>query len=242
MGQLKTMRMHDAAANFEATELEVMKKVLPLQDAVVLELGCGRAWMTRRMAEDFPLKRIVATEVDRIQHEKNLLINDLPAVDFKYGGMQAIDLEDSSVDIVVMLKSLHHVPVEVMGQGFAEIHRVLKPGGSAYISEPVYAGEFNEIMRLFNDERQVREQAFAAVCWAVMGSGGYKLEDEIFFESPGRYDSWEEFEDRMLKVTHTKHEINAELYQQIKAAFLQHMTPKGAFFKKPSRVDLLRKV
>ena len=35
------------------------------------------------------------------------------------------------------------------------------------LSEPVYAGEFNAILRLFHDEQQVREAAFAAVCRAV---------------------------------------------------------------------------
>jgi len=232
--------IHDPDAYFEATELEVMDRLLPLKDAVVLELGCGRAWMTRRLAEDFPVARIVATEVDRIQHEKNLTISDLPQMAFRYGGMEAIDLPDDSVDVVLMLKSLHHVPAELMDRGFAEIHRVLRPGGLAYISEPVYAGAFNEILRLFNDEKRVREEAFAAVCRAVSG-GGFALEAELFFESPGCYKTWEEFEDRMLKVTHTQHEIGPELYGRIQDAFMAHMTPDGACFKKPSRVDLLRK-
>jgi len=240
MRQIKSCRIHDANAYIEATELELMQRLLPLENALIVELGCGRAWMTRRMAEDFPVARIVATEVDRIQHEKNLAIDDLPKVEFKFGGMQQIDLDDGSVDIVVMLKSLHHVPLVLMDQGFAEIHRVLKPGGLAYISEPVYAGDFNEILRLFNDEKEVREAAFSAVM-RTLASGAFELLDEIFFESPGSYASWEEFEDRMLKVTHSNHEIDNELYARIKAAFMQHMTVDGAFFKKPSRVDLLRK-
>ena len=240
MRQIKSCQIHDPNAYFETTELELMQRVLPLENAVIVELGCGRAWMTRRMAEDFPVQRVVATEVDRVQHEKNLAIDGLQKVEFQYGGMQQIDLEDGEADIVIMLKSLHHVPLDLMDQGFAEISRVLKPGGLAYISEPVYAGDFNEILRLFNDEKMVREEAFAAVKRAL-DSGAFELEDEIFFESPGHYASWEEFEDRMLKVTHTRHEIDGDLYEKIKASFMQHMTTDGAFFKKPSRVDLLRK-
>ena len=56
----------------------------------------------------------------------------------------------------------------------AEIHRVLKPDGLAYISEPVFAGEFNEIIRLFHDELAVREAAFAAVGRAV-ATGRFEL-------------------------------------------------------------------
>jgi len=235
-----TMQIRSPATAREATELEIISETLPLGNARVLELGCGRAWMTRRIAEDFPVARIIATEVDRVQHEKNLQITDLPAVEFRYGGAEAIDLPDASVDVVLMLKSLHHVPGPLMARALDEIHRVLVPGGLAYISEPVYAGAFNDILRLFNDERQVREAAFAAVADAVE-SGRFELEAEIFFDAPGHYADWQDFEDRMLKVTHTDHRIDAALHTRIKAAFESHLGPDGASFLRPSRVDLLRK-
>uniref|UniRef100_UPI003AF8DA1B class I SAM-dependent methyltransferase n=1 Tax=Thiolapillus sp. TaxID=2017437 RepID=UPI003AF8DA1B len=122
-----------------ATKIEIMEEVLPFEEADVLELGCGRARWTRTIAENFPVKSVTATEVDKVQHEKNLQINDLPRVQFVYGGAEDIHLDDDSVDIVIMLKSLHHVPVPLMGKALEEIHRVLRPGGLAYISEPVYA-------------------------------------------------------------------------------------------------------
>jgi len=224
----------------EATELEIIAETLPLEGARVLELGCGGAWMTRRIAEDFPVALIVATEVDRIQHEKNLLITDLPQVEFRYGGAEAIDLPDAGIDMVVMLKSLHHVPVHLMDKALDEIHRVLVPGGLAYISEPVYAGDFNDILKLFNDEKTVREAAFSAVQRAVAGER-FELVAEIFFQSAGHYADWEDFENRMLKVTHTEHRIDDVLYARIKAAFERHIGPDGAHFLRPSRVDLLRK-
>ena len=36
---------------------------------------------------------------------------------------------------------------------------VLKPDGVAYISEPIYAGAFNDILKMFHDEREVRQAA-----------------------------------------------------------------------------------
>jgi SAM-dependent methyltransferase len=234
------MQIRSPAAAREATELEIISATLPLENARVLELGCGRAWMTRRIAEDFAVARLVATEVDRVQHDKNLRIADLPLVEFRYGGAEAIDLPDASIDVVLMLKSLHHVPGPFMAQALGEIRRVLVPGGLAYISEPVYAGAFNDILRLFNDERQVREAAFAAVVDAVE-SGRFELAAEIFFDAPGHYADWQDFEDRLLKVTHTDHRIDTTLHTRIKAAFESHLGPDGASFLRPSRVDLLRK-
>lgn len=223
-----------------ATELEIIQQYLPVKDKLILELGCGRAWMTRQLAEQFGPRQIIATEVDIIQHEKNLLIDDLPNVTFLAGGAEDIKQEDNSVDVVIMLKSLHHVPVSLMDQALSEVARVLKPGGLAYISEPVYAGDFNDIMRLFNDEKVVREEAFAALQRSV-AKGELALQQQIFFNAPGSYRDFDHFDERMLQVTHTDHQIDDTLYQQIREAFNRHMGENGAHFLKPSRVDLLQK-
>lgn len=231
----------DAPEKYQtATELEIIQQHLPIQDKLLLELGCGRAWMTRQLAERFHPRRIIATEVDRIQHARNLLIDDLPAVEFREGGAEAIDLEDNSVDLVLMLKSLHHVPLPLMARSLSEVARVLRPGGLAYLSEPVYAGEFNDILRLFHDEKQVREAAFEAIRNSV-AKGELELVQQIFFNAPGHYRDFAEFDQRMIRVTHTEHRIDEALYGQIRDAFNRHMGEDGAHFLKPSRVDLLIK-
>ena len=234
------MKIDDPDACERASEMEVMSRLLALEGRDVLELGCGGAWATRRIAEEFSPRRLVATEVDRVQHEKNLLIDDLPNVEFVYGGAESIDLPDESVDAVIMLKSLHHVPVAAMDAALAEIARVLRPGGLAYISEPVYRGAFNEITALFNDEKRVREAAFAAIERAV-ASGRLELVEQIFFEAPGHFRDFADFEARMLNVTHTEHRIDDALHARIREAFMRHMGDDGARFLKPSRVDLLRR-
>jgi SAM-dependent methyltransferase len=223
------------------SDLQLIAERLPVAGGRLLELGCGRALTTRRIAEELPVREVIATEVDRVQHEKNLQINDLPKVTFRLGGVEAIDAADGSIDAVIMLKSLHHVPRHLLRQGLAEIHRVLRPGGIAYISEPLYAGPFNEIMRLFHDERVVREAAFEALRDAV-DEGLFLLEDEVFFDSISRFQGFEEFEDRILGATHTEFAIDTELYHRIRDRFMQHLGPDGvAEFRNPNRADLLRK-
>ncbi len=223
------------------SDLELMASRLPLAEARVLELGCGRAVITRKLAEGFPVAEIIATEVDDIQHEKNLQITDLPRVRFQYGGAEAIELADDSVDIAIMLKSLHHIPVGSMDRALAEIARVLRPGGLAYISEPVYAGPFNDILKLFNDEQRVRQAAFEAVRRAVE-SELLALAEELHFDNPSRFEGFEEFEQRVLGATHTEFSIDDELYARIRAEFLPHIGSDGiAEFFNPHRLDLLRK-
>ena len=57
----------------------------------MLELGCGGAEKTRQIAELTGVEEVVAAEVDQIQHEKNLLIEDLPKVTFASFGAEAIE-------------------------------------------------------------------------------------------------------------------------------------------------------
>lgn len=234
------MQINNPTAYREATEAEVIADLLDLKGRRVLELGCGAACMTRLLAERFKPATVVATEVDAIQHEKNLALAEVPGVRFRMGGAEAIDAPDASMDAVFMFKSLHHVPRNDMARSLREIHRVLVPEGLAYFSEPVYCGSFNDLMRLIHDEKEVREAAFSTLA-RVVDDGLFDLEAEVFFQVPGAYSSWEQFEQSFLKVTHTQLSIDAERYRHIRDAFSAHMTPTGAHFLKPHRVDLLRK-
>ena len=113
----------------ESSDQQLMAEKLNINNSHVLELGCGTAFVTRKLAEAYPSAHITAAEVDRIQHDKNLQIDDLPNVDFILAGMQDIPLPNGSIDLVIMIKSLHHVPTEFLLQGFQEIQRVLKKNG-----------------------------------------------------------------------------------------------------------------
>lgn len=234
------MRISDFSADKVCDEYEIVKSLLPLSGARVLELGCGKAEKTRAIAQGGQVASITALEVDEIQHAKNMRIDDLPNVSFCLGGAEAIPAADASFDIVLMFKSLHHVPMDKMDQALAEIRRVLKPGGLAYLSEPVYAGEFNEILRLFHDEKTVREAAFAAIQRAVHAAT-LALVSQTFFNTPGHFDDFEQFEEQVLKVTHTHHQLSPEVYEAVRAKFMRHMTARGVDFQHPIRVDLLRK-
>jgi len=207
------------------SDMQLIAERLPVEGGRGLELGCGRAQTTRRIAEELPVREMIATEVDRVQHEKNLRITDLPKVTFRLGGVEAIEQPDGSIDAVIMLKSLHHVPRHLLTQGLREIHRVLRPGGIAYFSEPLYAGHFNEIMRLFHDERVVREHAFEALR-AVVDEGLFLLEDEVFFDSISRFQGFAEFEERILGATHTEFVIDETLYTRIRDRFMRHAGPQ----------------
>lgn len=234
------MLIADPSQTRVLNEVQFMLENLPFDGARVLELGCGKADKTRLLAESGRVREIIACEVDRIQHAKNVLRTDLPLVCFEQAGAEAIPLPDGSIDIVLMFKSLHHVPLASMDEALAEIARVLRPGGLAWISEPVYAGELNEVFKLFHDEAEVRAAAFAALCRSV-DCGLFELAAEHFFLTRSYFENFDQFDARMIQVTHTDHRLEAALYDQVKAKFESYLRPDGATFFNPQRIDCLRK-
>ena len=206
----------------------------------VIELGCGNGAHATRIATTFPQCAVTAFEVDRIQHAKNLSADKPDNLTFDYAGAENIPLADATVDRVMMFKSLHHVPVDQMLHALGEVARVLKPGALAYVNEPVFAGDFNEIIRLFHDEQAVREAAYNAICRSVE-DGLFTRHEQIFYRSPTHFDSFDAFEQRLLQATHTDHQLSQSTYDEVREKFCAHLGSDGAQFQSPMRVDVLQK-
>ncbi|MGE0487399.1 MAG: class I SAM-dependent methyltransferase [Gammaproteobacteria bacterium] len=220
-------------------EPELYAALLALDDADIVELGCGTGVHTRAIASGGRNRRVTAFEVDRVQLERNQA--DAPAnVEFRYGGAEAIDRPAACADVVFMFKSLHHVPLAAMDTALDEVARILRPGGRAWISEPVFAGAFNDIIRRFHDEQAVRQAAFDAVARAVT-RGVLELEREIFFRNPVHFTSFADFESRIINATHSEHRLDELTLARVKADFEAHLGADGAHFQAPMRVDLLRR-
>ncbi len=213
-------------------------ETLSLNNKTILELGCGNATMTKKIASNGFGREIIACEVDKIQHQKNLELN-IKNIQFKLCGAEDIDLEDESVDFVFMFKSFHHIPKKLMHKSLDEIKRVLKPNGLAYISEPLFSGEQNELIAIFHNEEQIRIDAFEAIK-EVVKTNKFKLFKEIFFQTEIRYDSFEDFEKKQVNLTYNNDKITSKLKEKIKEKFENFGGAKRVFLK-PFRVDILQK-
>lgn len=231
--------MNDMTIPLITNELDVLEILVPLADVRIVEAGCGAAHLARELVSRHPTTEVVGIEVDERQLAKNLLI-PVDRLRFERAGAQAIPFPDASFDGALMLKSLHHVPVPLMDQALAELARVLRTGGWLYLSEPVYAGDLNELIRLFNDEGEVRTAAQAALDQAVVSGRWASLADQRF-ESPVAFASFDEFEQRMMRPTFADHGIDEAMVERVRLRYLPHQGPGGARFTRPMHVRLLRK-
>ena len=222
-------------------EIAFLQSLVPLEGAHVVELVCGNADFARQLVARAGVARVDAFEVDGIQHRKNLQGAQEPKLAFRLGAAEDIGLADASVDGVVTMKSLHHVPVARLDGALAEIQRILKPGGWLYVSEPVYAGEFNEIVKLFHDEGEVRAAVQAALTRAHVSQLLY-TEVEREFMAPLAFRDFDDFAERLIRATHSEHVLTDALTAEVRRRFEAHVGPEGAKFTRPMRVSLMRRM
>ena len=221
-------------------ELDVLADLVPLAEQRIIELGCGNARLARSLVQRFAGSQLVGLEVDAVQHAKNLAAPQERLL-FMAGSAEAVPFPDASFDGALMLKSLHHVPLAAMDAALAEVARVVKPGGWFYVSEPIYGGALNEIVRLYNDEGTVRAAAQAALDRALAAGTHWTTAAERRFAQPVRFKDWPEFAQRMLYPSFADHGITPALEARVRAAFEPHVGPEGAHFMRPMHVRLLRR-
>ena len=220
-------------------ELTVLEALVPLGGQRIIELGCGNARLGRTLLEQFTDSSMVGLEVDQRQHAKNLAAPQ-DRLQFVAAGAQEIPFADASFELAIMLKSLHHVPLALMDQALTEIARVLRSGGHLYVSEPVYTGALNELIRHFNDEGVVRAAAQRAVDQALQGSNWVQVAQR-HFDVPVHFRDFEDFETRMMRPTYADHQLDDEKIARVREAFAPHCSAAGASFTRPMHVRLLRR-
>ena len=221
-------------------ELDVLEELLPLSGLHIIELGCGAAQLARSLLLRHPDCQVTGLEVDTRQHAKNLAAPQA-GLQFMVAGAQEIPCAEASFELALMLKSLHHVPLPLMARSLGEVARVLRPGGHLYVSEPVFGGPLNDIVRIFNDEELVRAAAQAAVD-AALRTGAWAQVAERHFETPVRFKDFADFQQRMMRPTFADHHIGDSALTAARKAFEPHAGPEGARFTRPMHVRLLRRL
>jgi len=113
---------------------------------VILDVGCGQGKSFRPLHETFAPQRIVAIDFEPECLQRAAVQAEGLPVDLRRGDISALDLPDSSVDMVFCHQTFHHLTRQ--REALAEFYRVLKPGGLFLFAESTRAYITSWIIRL----------------------------------------------------------------------------------------------
>lgn len=120
-------------------------------DGTVADLGCGPGHLTAHL-NGLGLK---AFGIDLSPEMVALARRSHPGVRYEVGSMTALDLPDGALSGALAFYSIVHTPSEALPGVFAEIHRVLAPGGYALVAFQV-GDEVRDITESFGHPVSMR--------------------------------------------------------------------------------------
>ncbi|MBC8278463.1 MAG: methyltransferase domain-containing protein [FCB group bacterium] len=108
-------------------------------DDIVLDIGCGTGTAVREAAKLALKGKLIGCDPSQtmieIAEEQTVNDQNRERIEFMAAGAENLPAEDSSIDVVLAVNSLHHW--SDVDLGLAEVKRVLKPGGRFCMGDEV---------------------------------------------------------------------------------------------------------
>jgi SAM-dependent methyltransferase len=140
---------------------EVLAGFVDVAGKRVVDVGCGSGGLVRWLRGQHA--DVVGVECGEVMLRMARESDPDHPESYLEGVGQDLPLPDAEFDVVVYSYSLHHVPAEHMVAALREANRVLRPEGTLYVVEPIAAGPGHEVIKLIDDETEVRSLAQRAL-------------------------------------------------------------------------------
>ena len=204
------------------SDFEQLANAIDLRDKTVVDIGCGDGAFVRALASAGATAIGIEVSEDAVARARE---RD-PDHRYELGGAERLPLEDQSVDVATLMRSLHHVPDPA--SAFPELRRVVRE--YVWIAEPLPEGDFFELLRPVDDETEVRADAQRAIA----EQDGFDRVETIEYDVTLPVPTFEALRDRVLAADPTRAERFAAVEGDLRGKF----TPGD--YVVPMRADLLR--
>lgn len=172
-----------------------LASVIDLDGLDALDVGCGRGELVSFMNRNGAIASGLECNPAQIEAARAAR----PEIALHEGVGEAMPFADGSFDLVVFMFSLHHVPVEAQPKALEEAARVLRPGGTLYVAEPLCEGSGFEVHRPVDDETAVRGEALKAL--HAVPADILAPVSQYRYETSYHYLSFDAFKDDMIRIS-----------------------------------------
>jgi len=224
------------------TDMSMLERLVAPAGKDVVDIGCGGGALVRDLAAVGA--RPVGIEISEEQLASARARDGDSGARYLVGRAEALPIADASTDLVVFMRSLHHIPAEHLEAALREARRVLRPDGAVYVAEPLTEGDFFALTSLVEDELEVRRAAQAAL--ADAGRAGLERAQTIDYDVTICLADVEAFRARTVSVDPERAPVFDARRDEIAGAFARLGTPGQRpgerCFTAPMRADVLRPV
>lgn len=217
------------------SDLEVVERLIKLEDRFIIDAGCGAGDLCRALAERGA--QVLGIEPDPVQAEKNNQAPVVANVGFAQAGAGAVPVESNSVDGVIFAYSMHHVPASQYSMVFQEVQRILKNDGFLYVMEPVANGPSQHVMELFHDETSVRLRAYNAL--VEYAQPMFERSREVYYDVDRTYRNFADYVNHYVGLSYNRYPASSVRDRQVQERFEQCGNSQGSYtLTQPMRVNL----
>jgi ubiquinone/menaquinone biosynthesis C-methylase UbiE len=218
---------------------DVLRELLDLPGRRILDIGCGDGSLVRFFAKTGAHATGVDISADVLARARAAQ----PVADesFTEARGESLPFPDASFDIAVYFNALHHVPVAVQAKALREAARVLAPGGTLLVVEPLAEGPNFHLVQPIDDETEVRAAAKRAL--DHLPPALLKHRQQLIYDATVRYPDFETFLARTQAVDAARAPAIAAKRAVLHKLFteLGQPGPEGVAFSQPTRAELLVK-
>ena len=225
-------------AGWENTENILLEKIT-FKNKTILDVGCGNGWFSMWTHEQ-GASDIYA--IDPIKDQIDLGKSKNENINFDVGTAENMIYEDDKFDLVFFFNSLHHVPKTLMKKSLNEAQRVVKKLGYIFIVEPIAEGDFNEILKIVDDEKLIRLEAYNAI--NEIFSDSSFVNEKIYYDEIKEFQTFINFSESILSADPNRKNKIEENKDKIESVFneLSIRSNNKYTLLQPMRMNVIKQI
>ncbi len=202
--------------------MSIISEFVPLSGKHILDIGRGNGSLARALAD----RGACVVGVDPNTGALAAARRFIPEGMFYPAGAEEMPFADRSFDGAIFFNSFHHVPKSAMPRALREAGRVTKPAAPIVVIEPRAEGSLFSVLRVVEDETDVRSAAQLAIDEALE-SGAFEQLGRLDYLRRERFEGPEGFLGHAVGVDPARAAVVEQRRSEVEAVFRRYARIAG---------------